>query len=155
MKKIILIICTFIFVSLNAYPQSRQDIVDDGFTWFEAFPASELTGNNNAPVSTGWALKSWLRLIGNYPNRSGFKLVISKDGKIVAATRCEAMIYHRTGNDIDESFIRTAECWQGKSATKEIGNFDVQIFAINGETTQEKLVRTYKINVYAVNRVPS
>jgi hypothetical protein len=154
MKNIILIICVLIFVSLNAFSQSRQDVVDDGFTWFESFTASELTGNN-IPTATGWTLKYWVRVIGNYPNGSSFNFVVSKAGKPVFSTRCETDVYRRAGNDVDESFMRTAECWQGKSATKETGNFDVQIFTVNGDTKAEKLVRTYKIDVRAIARVQS
>lgn len=142
-------------VNISAFGQVRQDIVDDGFTWFESFATSENTGVNGAPVATGWTLKSWVRVIGNYPNGSALKLIVSKAGKTVATTRCETYVYRKTGNDVDESFMRTAECWQSKSATKETGNLDVQIFAINGETNQEKLVRNYKIEVRPINRVPS
>jgi hypothetical protein len=80
MKKTILVICTIIFISLNAFSQTRQDVVDDGFTWFEAFSTTELTGNN-IPTSTGWTLKFWVRVIGNYLNGSGFNFVVSKAGK--------------------------------------------------------------------------
>lgn len=154
MKNYFLISILILFSSFTGLAE-RQDVVDDGFTWFEAFSTSELTGVNNAPVSTGWALKSWVRVIGNYPNGSALKLVVSKAGQTVATTRCETYIYRKTGNELDESFMRTAECWQGKSATKETGNFDVRIFAINSETSQEKLVRQYKIEVRAISRVPS
>lgn len=153
MKRTILIICTFIFLSLNTFSQLRQDVVDDGFTWFEAYSTSELQGNN-IPVSTGWTLKYWVRVIGNYPDGSGLNFVVSKAGKQVFSTRCGAWAYRKVLPDVDESFLRTAECWQSKSATKETGNFDVQVFTVNGDTKEEKLVRTYKIDVRTVGRVP-
>ena len=154
MKKIILIICTLIFVSLNAFSQTRQDVVDDGFTWFESFAVSENTGVNSAPVAMGWTLKYWVRVIGNYPNGSQLNFVVSKAGKQVFSTRCDTFVYRRSGNDVDESFMRTAECWLGKSATKETGEFEVKVYTVNGETKEEKLVRTYKIDVRAIGRVP-
>lgn len=155
MKKIFLFICLSISLNIFAFGQSsRQDVLDDGFTWFESAATEEL-GQNNVPYSTGWMLKSWARVAGDYPNRSAFKFVVSKAGKPMATTRCETFIYHRSGNDVDESFMRTADCWQKTSATKETGNFDIQVYVINGETLAEKLVRTYKIEVRAVNRVPS
>ncbi len=152
MKNTILLLCIGIFVCLNTFSQTRQDLVDDGFTWFEAYSTTELTGNN-IPTATGWTLKYWVRVIGNYPNGSGLNFVVSKAGKQVFSTRCQAFVYRKTANDIDESFMRTAECWLGKSATKETGNFDVQVYAVNGDTKQEKLVRTYKIDVRSVSRV--
>lgn len=153
MKKTILIFCALVLLGANAFPQ-RQDTVDDGFTWFEAFPTTELQGNN-IPTATGWTLKFWTRVLGVYPNRSSLNFVVSKNGKTLFSTRCETFVYRKTGADVDESFMQTAECWQTKSATKETGVFDVKVFTINGETNAEKLVRNYKIDVRAVGRVPS
>lgn len=141
-------------MSAGVVAQSRQDVVDDGFTWFEAFSTTELTGNN-IPTATGWTLKYWVRVIGEYPNASGLRFVVSKAGRQVFSTRCDALVYRRSRNDVDESFLRTAECWQSKSATKETGEFDVQVFVVNGQTQQEKLVRTYRIDVRTVGRVPT
>jgi hypothetical protein len=140
-------------LAVAAISQTRQDIVDDGFTWFEAFSTTELTGNN-IPTATGWTLKYWVRVIGDYPDGSGLNFLVSKAGRQVFSTRCGAFVYRRQGTAVDESFMRTAECWLGKSATKETGMFDVAVYAVNGQTGTEKLVRTYKIDVRAINRVP-
>jgi hypothetical protein len=153
-KKIFLICCTMIFVSLPTFSQRRQDVLDDGFTWFEAVNGEAL-GANNVPVSTGWYLKIYLRVLGEYPNRSAFKVVVSKAGKAIATTRCETGIYINRNGALDESFMTTGECWRKDTATKETGIFDVQVFTINGDTDAEKLVRTYKIEVRTVNRVRS
>jgi hypothetical protein len=127
---------------------------DDGFTWFEAVSTQAL-GQNNIPYSTGWVLKSHLRIFGDYPNRSAIKFVVARAGKPVATTRCEVDIYHKGPNDIDESYMWTNECWRKDMATKEAGNFNVQVFTVNGDTDEEKLVRTYKIEVRTVHRVPA
>jgi hypothetical protein len=154
MKKLLVLPGLLIAMNIVAFSQ-RQDVMDDGFTWFESVATTENTGVNNAPVATGWMLKIWARALGNYPNRSALKFVVVKAGKPIATTRCEAGVYRKSGNDVDESFMRTAECWQKASATKETGNLDVQVYAINGETLAEKLLRTYKIDVRAINQVPS
>src|ERR1044072_494047 len=154
MRNFLLILCLLGAFSISAFAQ-RQDVIDDGFTWFESAAVSENTGVNNAPVATGWMLKAWARVMGEFPNRSALKFVVVKAGKPVATTRCETYIYHRGAGDVDESFMRTADCWQKNSATKETGNFDVQVYVVGGETLAEKLVRTYKIEVRPVNRVPS
>lgn len=127
---------------------------DDGFTWFEAVSTQAL-GQNNIPYSTGWVLKSHVRIFGDYPNRSAVKLVVARAGKPVATTRCEVDIYHKGPNDIDESYMWTNECWRKDTATKEVGNFNLQVFTVNGDTDEEKLVRTYKIEVRTVHRVPA
>ena len=127
---------------------------DDGFTWFEAVSTQAL-GQNHIPYSTGWVLKSHLRVFGEYPNRSAIKLVVARAGKPVATTRCEVDVYHKGPNDIDESYMWTNECWRKDTATKETGNFNLQVFTVNGDTDEEKLVRTYKIEVRTVHRVPA
>jgi hypothetical protein len=125
--------------------------VDDGFTWFEAVSFQEFV--NNAPVTAGWALKSSIRLIGDFPERSAFKMVVARAGKPVTATRCEGFSNRLGANAVGVSFVWTVECWKKETATKEIGKFDVQVFAINGATDAETLVRTYKIEVLEVARV--
>jgi len=154
-NKLTLSIAVLLFAAIVGLSQTRQDIADDAFTWFEAFTVSENTGPNNAPVITGWTLKYWVRVIGSYPNGSGLNFVVSKGGKTVSSTQCQTFVYRKSPNDVDESFMRTAECWLGKAATKETGEFDVQVFTVNGETKAEKLVRTYKIDVRPIGRVPS
>lgn len=133
---------------------SAAGFADDGFTWFEAV-STEALGQNNIPYSTGWVLKSHLRIFGDYPNRSAIKLVVARAGKPVATTRCEVDIYHKGPNDIDESYMWTNECWRKDTATKEVGNFNLQVYTVNGDTDEEKLVRTYKIDVRTVHRVPA
>lgn len=131
---------------------SGGSYVDDGFSWFEAVATEEL-GHNNIPYSTGWVLKSFVRVIGEYPNRSAIKLVVARAGKPVATTRCEVDVYRKGPNDFDQSYMWTNECLRKDTATKEIGNFDLKVFMVNGDTDEEKLVRTYKIEVRTVNHV--
>jgi hypothetical protein len=47
----------------------------------------------------------------------------------------------------------TNECWRKDTATKELGPFDLKVFTVNGDTDEEKLVRTYKIEVRKVDRI--
>jgi hypothetical protein len=155
MKKTILLICTIFLLSLGIYSQTkRQDVIDDGYTWFEA-GNGEALGGNNIPYSTGWYLISYVKVLGEYPNRSAFKIVVSKAGKVIATTRCETGRYSNKNGAFDESYMATADCWKSDTSSKEIGVFDVNIYAINGDTDEEKLVRKYKIDVKTVNRVRS
>ncbi|MEQ1924210.1 MAG: hypothetical protein ABL952_17050, partial [Pyrinomonadaceae bacterium] len=138
-------------VAANA---ARQDVVDDAFSWFEAMNGEAL-GPNNIPVSTGWYLKSYVKIFGEYPLRSAIKLVVSKNGTPVATTRCEVFRYSNTTRALDESFMQTADCYRKDTSSKEIGVFDLKVYAVNGQTDEEKLVRTYKIDVRTINRVRS
>lgn len=144
--------------NVNTVAQSRgakrQDVIDDGFTWFEAVNGEAL-GGNNIPYSTGWYLKMNLKVLGEYPVRSAFKVVVSKGGAAIATTRCETGRYSNTNGALDESYMNTVDCWKKETATKEIGVFDVNVFTVNGQTDEEKLVRKYSIDVRTVNRVRS
>ena len=154
MKATLFSFAIVILSSFLTFAAVRQGIVDDGFTWFEAVNGEAL-GANNIPYSTGWYLRVNLKVFGEYPNRSAFKVIVSKGGKEIATTRCETGIYHNTNGALDESFMVTGDCWKKETATKEVGEFDVKILTVDGETDTEKQVRTYKINVRTVNRVRS
>ena len=137
----------------NTLQTKGGNYIDDGFTWFEAVSTKdpEIKQTN---VYTGWALKSSIRLMGIYPARSAFKIVVSKAGKPVATTRCEAYGYNiPAANPADVSFINADRCWKATSATKDTGNFDVEIIAINGDTDAETSVRKYKIDVLRIDRI--
>ena len=129
-----------------------QDMVDDAFTWFEAPVAEVLTGNG-IPTSMGWMLKSYVRILGQYAEGSQIKLVVSKAGKTTGTTLCNTGTYDKDSGLFPSGFIWTIDCYQKPSATKETGVFDVQVYRISGG--DEKLVRTYKIDVREINRVPS
>jgi hypothetical protein len=153
MRKIFLVLTTIVLLQ-NASFAARQGVIDDGFSWFKAVNGEAL-GPNNIPVSTGWYLESYVKIFGDWPNRSAIKLLVSKAGKAVATTRCETWSYRNTNRALDESFMATADCWRKDTATKETGLLDLQVYSVNGDTDEEKLVRSYKIDVRMVNRVRS
>jgi hypothetical protein len=143
-----------LFVSLSIGGQTlRQDVVDDGFTWFEAHSTTELTGNNT-PTATGWTLKIWVRVLGEYPNGTKLRFVVFKSATQLFTVTCDTYAYRKGPSDLDESFARTAECWQNRAATKETGEIDVAVYVIPGGGGGERLVRKYRIDVRTVGRVP-
>lgn len=147
-----------VFFCLALFPltliaQNRQDVVDDGFTWFEAPVASTNTGINGAPVHQGWMLKAYTRIFGRYSEGTQIKFTVIKNGRPTGSTLCNTSIYHPDSGKFVEGFMWTVDCWQVASATKETGFFDVQVYRVNGGS--EKLVRTYKIDVKPIGRVPS
>jgi hypothetical protein len=154
MKRTVLLLFTFvIFVASFAAQSGRQDVVDDGFTWFEAPVASTLTGPNQSPEHKGWMLKAYTRIFGSYTDGTQIKFVVLKNGKATGTTLCNTSVYHPQSGKFVEGFAWTVDCWQVASATKETGAFDIQVYRVGGSS--EKLVRTYKINVGPINRVPS
>lgn len=125
--------------------------VDDGFTWFEA--VSSQTTDNGSRVDLGWALKSSVRLLGDYPKSSAFKFIVSKNGKAVATTRCDADFTRPEIGHSDATSAWTDGCFKKETATKELGKFDVQVLFVNGDTDAETPVRIYKIEVLKADRV--
>lgn len=154
MKKHTLILLTIVVLAYGAFSQSRQDTADDGFTWLEAYSTTELTGNN-IPTATGWTLKFWVRVIGEYRNGTKLRFAVSKAGSPLFSVLCDTMVYRKTPNDVDESFARTAECWQNRASTKETGTIDVAVYVRDGGGEAERLVRNYRIDVRTVGRVPT
>jgi len=98
-------------------------------------------------------LKSYVRIFGQYPEGSKIKLVVLKAGKPTGTTLCDTSQYHRDSGLFADAFIWTNDCWQKTSATKQTGTFDVEVYRVTG--ADEKLVRTYKVDVRPINRVPS
>ena len=123
--------------------------IDDGFTWFEAVSFQEPVGG--VSTTLGWALKSTIRLMGDYPRRSAFKFIVSKAGKTVATTRCEG--YSEASRYAGVNFYWTLECFKKETAIKDLGKFDVQIVFIDGDTDAERTLRNYKIEVLKADRV--
>lgn len=153
MKNYIALAILVAAVALSTSGQTRrQDVVDDGFTWFEAYSTTELRGNN-IPTATGWTLKFWVRVIGEYPNGTKLRFAASKAGKPLFSVSCDTYAYRKSATDVDESFARTAECWQNAASTKETGEIDVAVYVVTGGT--ERLVRNYRIDVRTVGRVPT
>ncbi len=145
---------------------SREMVVDDAFTFFDAEPVKEYDAALRLEKDIGWYMKSSLRIFGTFPDRSGFRVIVSKAGKDVSSTRCEAKPYKkstdidlrtpesRKGKDLNyDNHMQVAECFDQKQFAKGEGVFDVKVFVFNGDTDEEKLVRTYKIDVHRAPRV--
>ena len=70
----------------------------------------------------GWTLKYWVRVIGNYPDGSQLNFVISKAGRQISSTRCDAWAYRKTANDVDESFCEQSNVGKANLQPKKRGN---------------------------------
>ncbi len=142
--------------------KSRQIVIDDGFTFFDAEPLQEYSAETRRQVGIGWHLRSQLRMFGTVPNRSGFILSVSKNGKELTKIRCEGVAYRKNEDPVPENrrvpeddylLTNVQGCEDKKKLIKEMGKLDVQVFYFDGDTDQEKLLRTYKIDVREAKRV--
>ncbi len=146
----------------SASSSNRQLVIDDGFTFFDAEPLQEYSAQARRQVGIGWHLSSQLRMFGTVPNRSGFNVVVSKAGKDITKVRCEGTVY-RTAEDPapadqrnpGDDYVMTVQhgCADKTKVIKETGNLDVKVYFFNGSTDEEKLLRTYKIDVREATRV--
>jgi hypothetical protein len=143
--------------------KNRQMVMDDGYTFFDATPVTERSEKYRGDISKGWTMTAHIRAFGTYPKNSGFNVVISKNGKALSKMYCEGKTYRksedqdpRTKNSPDDDYLMTDPsfgCFDQKKFVAEAGAFDVQIFSVNGETDEEKLLRTYKIGVREARKI--
>ena len=147
--------------------QNRQMVMDDGVTFFDARPVKEYDKKLSRNKDIGWRMKADLRILGTFPKRSAFKIVVKKNGKVLATIRCEGRVYtkandsrlrsasQRKGKDLSfEDYMAFSYGCEDKNAVvKEIGNLDVEIYFIDGDSDVETLVRTYKIDVRKATKV--
>lgn len=140
----------------------RQMVIDDGFTFFDAEPLQEYSAQARRQVGVGWHLRSHLRMFGTVPNRSGFNVVISKTGKDLTKIRCEGIVYRKADDQApreqrnpgdDYAMTNQQGCEDKTRLIKETGKLDVKVYFFNGSTDEEKLLRTYKIDVREATRV--
>lgn len=145
---------------------ARQMVMDDAYTFFDAEPVEEYDSQIRLRKDIGWYLKSNLRMLGTFPSRSAFKVVVKRNGKELSTIRCEGNIYtkaddpslrtplQRKGHDLNfEDYMYSSRCFDKESAIKATGKVDVEVYFIDGDTDEEKLVRTYKIDVHRAPRV--
>jgi hypothetical protein len=141
---------------------NRQFVLDDGFTFFDAEPLQEYSAPARRQVGVGWHLRSYLRMFGTAPNRSGFNLVVSKSGKQLVKIRCEGTAYRKSEDPVPENRNVSEDdyliadwlgCEDKTKSIKDVGKLDVQVYYFDGDTDQEKLLRNYKIEVREATRV--
>ena len=143
--------------------KNRQNVMDDGFTFFEAEPVKEYSDKYNGEISKGWTMTAYLRAFGTFPKNSGFNVVVGKNGKALSKMYCEGTSYRKSEDYApgakdapDDDYVMTDKnsgCSDAKKFVAESGNFDVQVFTVNGDTDEEKLLRTYKIEVKEAKKI--
>ena len=147
--------------------QNRQMVMDDGFTFFDAEPVKEYDSAARLNKDIGWHLTAYLRVLGDFPNRSAFRVVVKQNGKKLIGNRCNGAVYTKEGDPSIRTEIRRRErdlnfenymdtgfgCKKETAVIKPVGKMDVEVYVIDGDTDEEKLVRTYKIDVHRAPRV--
>ncbi|MBX3265176.1 MAG: hypothetical protein KF831_00550 [Acidobacteria bacterium] len=148
-------------------PSDRQMVMDDAFTFFDAEHKTNFASSSLKDQDLGWYMKSHLRLMGTFPERSAFRIAVVKNGKQLFSIRCEGTIKTKAKDDrirsnvirqqysldYDDYMQTNLQCFNKDETTKETGVMNVEVYFINGDTDEEKLVRTYKIDVRRATKV--
>lgn len=144
--------------------KNRQMMIDDGFTFFEATPVTERSAKLRGDISKGWTLTAKLRAFGTFPDQSSFKLIVSQNGKALATYLCVGKAFRKGESPVrevknspdDDNLSTNTGGWCGrdeKILVKDPGKYDVQVFAVNGDTDKETPLRTYKIDVKEAKKI--
>lgn len=153
--------------NISGSQYDRQMLMDDAFTYFDAEHKNKTASNSLKDQDVGWYMKSSLRLLGTFPERSAFRVAVKKNGKQLTSVRCEGQIFTKAKDDkirttvvrqqyslnYDDFMETDLRCYNEEAVSKETGKLDVEIYFINGDTDEEKLVRTYKIDVHRATNV--
>ncbi|MBT8061566.1 MAG: hypothetical protein KJO85_02720 [Gammaproteobacteria bacterium] len=140
--------------------------LDHGYTFFNVQNNSDSVDGKR--VHTGWQLVPLIRIYGDAPERSSIKLVLSKDGDVVAERRTQTTVYGKGNPNLQLVAGNTAAGWQQPHllvrggiqgmlppVTSGGGTYEVEVIYIDGDTNKEYSAHTYTINVEKVDKLDS
>jgi hypothetical protein len=136
--------------------------IDHGYTWFDV--EGKVDHQDGNPIDLGWTLKTGVRIIGETPNNSAFKIVIrrGKDdvlaekrfvaqrsiGKVLAGEQ-----YPTNPRPIAAMWVIPNNFATETPVVSGTGEFEVDVYYVDGATAEEYLAHTYTIRVGTVPRV--
>ena len=155
-RKIFLLLSAFVLSSPALAELPEGLIYDDAYAWFDV--TEDRIARNGEAVDLGWKLQYQLRIYGEMPERSAFKLVLSKDGEQLGELRETAQQkYYNTQPGFDwERPIRgmfQTSLVNWKTPIVGDGLFDLDVYYVDGATFEEHLARSYKLDVRSVGRM--
>ncbi len=115
---------------------------DDGFAWFECHNFESVENN---VVKGNWVLECSLRIWGTVPDRSGFKIQLKQNGKLISENLTDGYPVKLGGGPAKG--MNLVGFWKDKSRTSASGPMTVEIFYIDGQTNKEYLARTCQLDV--------
>lgn len=137
--------------------------IDHGYTYFSVESLSERI--DGGEVDQGWKLSGAIRIYGEAPDRSSIKLVLKKDGDVLAERRTQTDVLKTGDPKLNKSAGSTAAGKQQAHMLSGVkhqgwldpvkpatGEFTVDVIYIDGETNKEHFAHTYTINVGKVEK---
>ncbi|NNE05098.1 MAG: hypothetical protein HKN15_05175 [Xanthomonadales bacterium] len=141
-------------------------VLDHGYTFFNVKNNSDSVDGKR--VHTGWQLVPLIRIYGDAPERSSIKLVLSKDGDVVAERRTQTTVYGKGNPNLQLVAGNTAAGWQQPHllinggiqgtlppVTTGTGTYEVEVIYIDGDSNKEYSAHTYTIEVGKVDQLDS
>ena len=124
---------------------------DDGYTYFTV--DSHRGTKDGKPYSEGWMLKTALRIWGNVPKRSGFRVIVEKDGKELANYHGEGALGWTAPPNQAVFVLQHDRLGDRNQIVPVVGEVNVKCYYIDGNDDQEYLGRTYVLDVRKVGKV--
>ena len=142
MRRLLLTILSAFWTSLiwAQLPEGLQ--FDDGFTWIQCHNFEAYV--DNKPIGS-WVPEITVRVLGKTPDRSGWKFIIKKEGKILAEYLNDGFpVQLVRGETIG---LNIFGFWKDKSRITEHGLMDLEVYYIDGKTDKEFLAKTLKLDI--------
>ncbi len=159
-------VCLFLLFlfPLNANAELPDGLyIDHGYTYFTVESLSEPIDGKQ--VDQGWKLSGAIRIYGEAPDRSSIKLVLKKDGDVLAQRRTQTDVLKTGDPKLNKAAGNTAAGEQQAHMLSGVkhqgwldpvkpatGEFTVDVIYIDGETNKEHFAHTYTINVGKVEK---
>lgn len=125
---------------------------DDGYAWFEVKTVRDT--KNGKPYAKGWNLQSEVRVFGQAPAHSAFKIVLKKDNTTVATFRSDAQIYYYNPPAFrDMPSLATGWLQDRQQVISGEGPFQAEVYFIKGDDLSEHLARTHLVDIRKVTKV--
>lgn len=105
----------------------------------------ETVKDSNGRKDVGWCPKPTFVMVGDVPGRSALRYVIKQKGKELYAHRCEIL---PNSSLADKKVWDARACYDRRKYVAGTGRFDVDVYFIDGDSGEGKLLRKLKIDVH-------
>ena len=137
--------------------------IDHGYTFFTVESKSEPVDGKQ--VDRGFQLSGEIRIFGDAPDRSSIKLVLKKDGDVVAERRTVSKVYKTGDPNLKKAVMNTAAGTQEPhvlsgykhqgaldTVNTGTGEYEVDVIFVDGTNDKEYHGHTYTIHIGKVDK---
>ncbi len=158
-----------VFLSLLSPISLANDLpdgwfIDHGYTFFTVESVSEPIDGKQ--VDKGFKFSGEIRIYGDAPDRSSIKLVLKKDGDVVAKRRTVTQVLKKGDPKLNKAVMNTSAGSQQPHmlsgykhqgaldpVTAGTGDYEVDVYYVDGTNDKEYFVHTYEIYIGKVDKL--